>query len=64
MTTVMHCPPDRRRTGYARAKGAAITVMLIFVALLLAVFPFLPVQLLRKQREERQEQEISRDLDE
>jgi preprotein translocase subunit YajC len=38
--------------------------MLIFVALLLAVFPFLPVQLLRKQREERQEQEISRDLDE
>jgi len=41
-----------------------MTVTLICVALLLAIFPFIPIQLLRKRREDAQEQEISRDLDE
>ncbi len=60
----MNGPPGHSPTVGTRAKSAAKTATLIFVVLLLAAFPFIPVQLLRKQREERQDQEISRDLDE
>lgn len=60
----MNQPPNEMSTDLARAKGIAMTVTLVFVALILAFFPFLPIQLLRKRQDERHQQEISRDLEE
>lgn len=60
----MKVPPPHTRTGLDRARGAAQTALFVSVVMLLAFFPFLPVQLLRRQEDERHEQEIRRDLEE
>ena len=60
----MNGPQERNKTALARARSAAMTVTLVMVALILAFFPFVPVHFLRKRDHERQDQEISRDLDE
>ena len=52
---------QRTHTGLSRARAAAMTALLVCVALILAFFPFLPIQLLRKREDERHPQEIARD---